>query len=86
MSNTYCSLLHFERDDIQSIKITNPIQLGKSMDSKDFILDINVSLNNKSFVNLEMQVNDLGNWQPIQISSRKLTAGLICSKFAHGRN
>lgn len=56
------SLLHFKPSEIKSIRIMNPIQLGKSLESKDFILDINILLNDASFVNLEMQVSNLGNW------------------------
>ena len=55
-------------NDIKSITVTNPIELGNSMDEKDFILDITVSLNNNQFINLEMQVENLLNWRERSLS------------------
>lgn len=57
-----CSLLHLNPPEIQSIVITNPIELGKSIDEKDFILDITVLFNNDTLLNLEMQVTAMLNW------------------------
>lgn len=63
-----CSLLHLDMNDIKSITVTNPIELGNSMDEKDFILDITVLLNNNQFINLEMQVENLLNWRERSLS------------------
>ena len=52
------ALLHIPLDEIQSVEIKNPIKLGETLASKDFILDIQVSLNNDTFTNLEMQVQN----------------------------
>lgn len=41
-----CSLLHLKDRDVSSVEITNPLQSGKSIDSKTFILDIHVMMNN----------------------------------------
>ena len=69
-----CSLLGLEHEDIISIEIMNPIELGKSIEAKDFILDIRVLLNNNTIINLEMQVLNLGNWP-----ERSLT--YLCRSF-----
>lgn len=51
-----CSLLHLKHEDVLSVEITNPIILGEAIESKEFRLDINVNLNNRTRINLEMQV------------------------------
>lgn len=56
------SLLHLKDSDIVSVEITNPIELGRSIDNKEFWLDINVFLNNNTKINLEMQIVNEGNW------------------------
>jgi predicted transposase/invertase (TIGR01784 family) len=63
-----CSLLHLDLRTVKSLRITNPIQLGKSIDNKDFILDINIQMNNNTFINLEMQVNNEFNWPERSLS------------------
>ena len=57
------SLLHLPSEDIDSVRIENPIELGVAINNKDFILDIRVMLNNNTIINLEMQVNNLHNWR-----------------------
>ncbi|MBD5476281.1 MAG: Rpn family recombination-promoting nuclease/putative transposase [Lachnospiraceae bacterium] len=56
LTGLICSLLHLDESDIFSVAITNPIVLGESIADKEFRLDINVSLNDHSIINLEMQV------------------------------
>ena len=63
-----CALLHMKEADISSVIITNPIQLGDSIDNKTFVLDINVILNQHHIINLEMQVINLNNWQDRSLS------------------
>lgn len=63
-----CSLLHLEDHEVSSVEITNPIQLGKCIDAKTFVLDIHVMLNNNRIVNLEMQMTNLQNWQERSLS------------------
>lgn len=58
-----CSLLHLSEKEVLSVEITNPIILGKSVESKEFRLDINVLLNNRTLINLEMQITNKLNWQ-----------------------
>lgn len=63
-----CSLLHFDEKEITSVEITNPIELGKSCEAKEFLLDVNVMLNNNVKINLEMQVVNEGNWTDRSLS------------------
>ena len=56
------SLLRLQNEDIESVEVTNPILLGEDIDAKTFILDVNVTLNNNVVINLEMQMQDFGNW------------------------
>ena len=63
-----CSLLHLSDTDIQSVQITNPIELGDDIDEKTFVLDVNVILNNNSLINLEMQMENQHNWEDRSLS------------------
>ena len=56
------ALLHLDPKDISSVLITNPIELGKTFEEKDFILDIKLIMNNYVVINLEMQVINEHNW------------------------
>lgn len=58
-----CSLLHLSESEVNSVVITNPIVLGADVADKEFRLDINVILNNKILINLEMQVTNRLNWR-----------------------
>ena len=62
-----CSLLHLSPESVK-VRITNPINLGATFSNKDFILDIRVSLNTGSLIDLEMQVINEHNWQDRSIS------------------
>lgn len=57
-----CSLLHLKPEQIKAIEITNPINLSGDITGKEFILDINVMLNDDTLINLEMQVANEHNW------------------------
>ncbi len=63
-----CSLLHISPKDIKSVIITNPIELGQSIDQKTFMLDIKIFLNALTFINLEMQVINRHNWPERSLS------------------
>ena len=56
------SLLHLKLQDIKSIEITNPINLSDNISGKDFVLDVDVFMNNDTKINLEMQVSNKHNW------------------------
>ena len=49
-------VLGLKETDNVSVTLKNPIELGKSIDEKDFILDLAVVVNDSIFVNLEMQM------------------------------
>ena len=63
-----CSLLHMREEEIVSVTIRNPIDLGASIDDKTFILDILIELNNNSLIDLEMQVINEKNWTERSLS------------------
>ena len=63
-----CSLLRFTPEQIKSIKLKNPINLNEDLSSKEFILDIEIILNDNTYINLEMQVRDNGNWTDRSLS------------------
>ena len=56
------SMMHVALNDIENVEIINPIELGKHIDDKDFILDVKVMLNDNTIINLEMQVTNYSNW------------------------
>ena len=56
------SLLHLRTEEITSVEIANAIELGTSVEEKEFILDIKVKLNSSVIINLEMQVINEQNW------------------------
>ena len=62
------ALLHLDQADIKSVEITNPIILGEQIDNKQFVLDINITLNNDVCLNLELQVINRTNWQDRSLS------------------
>lgn len=77
-----CSLLHLSSAQIQSVTIMNPIELGDSINSKNFFLDIKVLLNDSAIINLEMQVINEYNWVERSLS-------YLCRSFdnlEHGQN
>lgn len=63
-----CALLSMKPEEIISVTVTNPIKPGKSVDDKDMLLDVRVLLNSLEIINLEMQVNNLGNWPERSLS------------------
>ena len=58
-----CALLGLDRNDIESIVIVNPIEYGDRVDDKTIVLDIKLILNSEQIINIEMQVENLGNWE-----------------------
>ena len=57
-----CSLLHLDPSDINKTEVTNPILLGQELDEKTVILDVNVLMNDNTNIDLEMQVQNYGDW------------------------
>ena len=68
LKSLICSLLRLHPQEIRSIQIINPIILGEAVDEKTFILDINIVLNDNTLINLEMQVENLYNWEERSLS------------------
>ena len=62
------SILHMNPADIHSVSIRNPIKLGEQIEDKEFVLDIEVMLNNNHIINLEMQMTNQLNWQDRSLS------------------
>ena len=63
-----CALLHLDAEEIHSAEILNPLELGKAIDDKTFILDIKVLFNDNTIVQLEMQVINQYNWTDRSLS------------------
>ena len=57
-----CSLLRLDPNNVQTVQILNPIELGKKISDKEFILDIKVLMNDNTAIDLEMQINNQYNW------------------------
>ena len=68
LKDLLCSVLHLSSDDIKEIVVCNPLEIGKSFDSKKFYLDLKIELNNDTIVNLEMQIINRGNWPERSLS------------------
>ena len=49
-----CALLHLSPKDIKTIVVRNPVNLSSSLTGKEFIMDINIMLNDNKLINLEM--------------------------------
>lgn len=56
------ALLRIPPEQISSAEIINPIILGEACSDKEFRLDINVVLNDRTIINLEMQVSPYSDW------------------------
>ena len=68
LTGLLCALLRLEEEEIRHIEIQNPVELGKSIPDKEFRLDIKILLNDERIINLEMQVNNLGDWPERSLS------------------
>lgn len=53
-----CSILHMEPDGVE-VTVTNPISLGETFSSKDFILDVRVVLNDGRLIDLATEEDRL---------------------------
>ena len=62
------SLLHLPPAEILSIQIMNPILPGEAISNKEFVLDIQIFLNNNTYLNLELQVENEENWPDRSLS------------------
>ena len=62
------SVLHMNPKDIKSVTIRNEYKPGAQIDDKEFVLDIEVLLNDNQLINLEMQMENQHNWQDRSLS------------------
>ncbi|MBR6638135.1 MAG: Rpn family recombination-promoting nuclease/putative transposase [Lachnospiraceae bacterium] len=63
-----CALLHLKPEDIKSLIIQNPIEIGDTIEAKDFMFDIKLVLNDNTIVNIELQVANERNWPERSLS------------------
>lgn len=57
------ALLWLSLEKITSIEVTKPVIYDFSIYSKNFILDLKIILNEKTILNIEMQVESLSFWK-----------------------
>ncbi|MBQ0027409.1 MAG: Rpn family recombination-promoting nuclease/putative transposase [Lachnospiraceae bacterium] len=60
--NLVAALMRIGEERIVSCEITNPIELGRNISSKDCILDIKLILNGDTIINIELQIENEGYW------------------------
>ena len=56
------SILHLHPEAITELEITNTVIPGISISDKEYRMDIHMKLNNCSTINIEMQLDNYGNW------------------------
>jgi predicted transposase/invertase (TIGR01784 family) len=69
-----CSLLGYPQSDIKKLTIRNPIQVGKAIERKGFVLDVALLLNDDTYINIELQLIDYGNWP-------ERSVGYLCRSY-----
>ena len=57
-----CSILELKEEQIHTIRLLNTIIPGERIDEKQFILDVQLLLNNNISINIEMQVLNYKDW------------------------
>lgn len=62
LRNLVATLLGMDEEEITSCEIVNSIELGKSVDAKECVLDVKLVLNSNETIDLEIQVKDEHNW------------------------
>jgi predicted transposase/invertase (TIGR01784 family) len=63
-----CAYLDIAPDEIQNIRVTNPLSLADDPQKKEMILDIKAEMNDDTIINLEMQVINNHDWPERSIS------------------
>lgn len=56
------ALLDMPMKKIKECTIENPIELGTTIDEKTYVLDVKILLNSEERINIELQVNNEGDW------------------------
>ncbi len=63
LKSLVCSLLPIKSSEIQSLRVTNPLEFGRHIDEKLSILDVEALLNDNAIINIELQVESLIYWK-----------------------
>ncbi len=63
-----CALLRLTPEEVQSITVLNPIELGRGPRDKEYILDVKVMLNSAAVINIELQVRKQDFWDDRSLS------------------
>lgn len=63
-----CAMLNMRMEEIASIKVLNPIEIGGMIDEKMMMLDLKLELNDSRILDIEMQVIEEGNWPERSLS------------------
>lgn len=58
-----CALLDMKLEEIRTVRVLNPIREGDVINDKSVILDLRLEMNNNKIIDIEMQVEDEGNWE-----------------------
>ncbi|MBP3274174.1 MAG: PD-(D/E)XK nuclease family transposase [Butyrivibrio sp.] len=72
--NLISSILGIPVSKIKDVKIQNPVEVGKSINDKEYQMDILVLLNDDTYINIEMQVENYNNWPMRSLS-------YLCRRF-----
>lgn len=62
LSNIIAAVLHIDVSTITDIHVKNSIIPGVAVDDKEYRMDISLTFNNRSNVDIELQIRDEGNW------------------------
>ena len=57
-----CALLGMEEERIKTVRVMNPIEIGKKVEDKLMMLDLKLEMNDDCIMDIEMQILDKGNW------------------------
>jgi len=74
LESLLCALLNLNSNDISSIKLMNPFELGNTVYDKNYILDLKIALNDNTLINIEVQVLNLKFW-------KERSLGYLCRTF-----
>lgn len=74
LKSLICALLSLDAKDISSIELMNPFELGNTIYDKNYVLDLKITLNNNTLINIEVQVLNLKFW-------KERSLGYLCRTF-----